>query len=276
MSAPKVSVCIPAYNHSKYIEQAIESVLTQTITDFELIVVDDCSSDDTFEIAKKYKDPRIKVYRNEKNLGLIPNWNESINKGSGTYIKLLPGDDFLYPDCLLLQTSVLERDKEKHIAMVCGRKHVVDEKGRILLNRGFSRHEKEVTGIYAINRNIRSGGNIIGEAGSIMFRREVLQRTGMFNAKHFYVLDLDLWYKILLHGNLYCLKEVVSAFRVSTTAESTRVKNSQKKDLEDFMEMLFQDKRFGVTRMSCFIGKINIRLITIAKKLLYRFWLRKK
>ena len=65
----KVSVLMPAYNASLYIKEAIESVLSQTFTDFELIIVDDCSTDDTWNVIKSFKDKRIRAYRNKKNLG---------------------------------------------------------------------------------------------------------------------------------------------------------------------------------------------------------------
>ncbi|MEP6596323.1 MAG: glycosyltransferase family A protein, partial [Ginsengibacter sp.] len=102
MNNPLVSVLMTAYNRKKYIAEAIESVLTSTYTNFELIIVDDCSSDNTAAIAKSYgeKDNRIKVYVNEKNQGDYPNRNIAAGYASGKYLKYLDSDDKIYPDGL--------------------------------------------------------------------------------------------------------------------------------------------------------------------------------
>jgi glycosyltransferase involved in cell wall biosynthesis len=271
---PAVSVCIPVYNGGRFISEAIQSVLDQTYKDLEIIVVDNQSTDDTVAIVKSFTDPRIRFYQNESNLGLIPNWNIAMSKSDAKYIKILPADDLIYPHCLELEVNILENDKKNQISMVCGRKNIIDDKGRVLFSRGFSKSECQVNGQAAINKNIRSGGNIIGEPGSILFRREILNRTGNFNSEFFYVLDLDMWYKILLLGDLYNLPDIVAAFRISTASESTKVKDSQRKDIDKFNRKLLMDGRYGVTKWSYFIGAINARLSTIAKKFLYRVLLR--
>ena len=88
-----------SYNREKYIAQAIESVLASTYKDFELIIVDDCSKDNTVGIAKKYEelDSRVKVYVNEFNLGDYPNRNKAATYAKGKYIKYIDADDMIYP-----------------------------------------------------------------------------------------------------------------------------------------------------------------------------------
>src|SRR5258708_39815278 len=94
-SDPLVSILMTAYNREKYIAEAIESVLTSSYTNFELIIVDDCSTDNTLTIAKSYEknDARIKVYLNEKNLKDYPNRNRAASHAKGKYIKYLDYDD---------------------------------------------------------------------------------------------------------------------------------------------------------------------------------------
>lgn len=104
-----ISVLMTAYNREKYISQSIESVLSSTHNDFELIIVDDCSKDKTVEIAKWYEktDSRIRVYVNEENLGDYPNRKKAVTFASGKYIKYLDSDDIMYPSCLeTMVTSV--------------------------------------------------------------------------------------------------------------------------------------------------------------------------
>lgn len=111
MQGPLVSVLMTAYNRENYIVEAIESVLSSTYPYFELIVVDDCSQDNTVEIARSYgrKDERVRVYVNEKNLGDYPNRNRAASYATGKYIKYLDSDDVMYPHCLQVMVGCMER-----------------------------------------------------------------------------------------------------------------------------------------------------------------------
>lgn len=113
MPNPLLSVLMTAYNREKYIGEAIESVLASTYPHFELIIVDDSSSDNTVAVAKKYEriDPRIKVYVNEKNLGDYPNRNRAAAYANGKYLKYLDSDDKIYPDGLNYCVQSMENFK---------------------------------------------------------------------------------------------------------------------------------------------------------------------
>src|SRR5687767_2945236 len=124
MKSPKLSICIPVFNGADFIKEALDSVLDQEFKDFELIVVDNQSTDETLSIIRSYKDPRIKLFINDTNIGMVPNWNRSMEVASGTYIKILPADDFIYPGCLQKQVDILDNDKEKRISLVCGRRNI--------------------------------------------------------------------------------------------------------------------------------------------------------
>ncbi|MES2568258.1 MAG: glycosyltransferase [Bacteroidota bacterium] len=271
MSEIKISVCIPVFNGEKYIEEAINSVLNQTFKDFELIIVDNKSTDSTVSIIKKYTDQRITLIQNDSNIGLIPNWNKSMEHAKGEYIKILPADDYIYPDCLQLQYAVLEQDIDHKISMVCGRRNIINDTGKVLFNRGFCKYRLEISGFEAINKNVRSGGNIIGEGGAILFRKEILNKTGLFNSDIFYVLDLDLWYKILLHGRLFTLPNIVSAFRVSSGSASVLVVKKQREDLSNFIKKIYLNKEYKVTWLNCRIGLLKSSILTLAKKMLYKY-----
>jgi glycosyltransferase involved in cell wall biosynthesis len=108
---PIVSVLMTAYNREKYIAEAIESVLASTYQNFELIIVDDCSTDKTVEIAKSYeaKDNRVKVYINESNLGDYPNRNKAASFAKGKYLKYLDSDDTMTLNCLDRMVGEMEK-----------------------------------------------------------------------------------------------------------------------------------------------------------------------
>ena len=111
---PMVSVLMTVYNREKYIAESIESVLASSYTYFELIIVDDCSTDKSVEIAKNYeaKDKRIKVYVNEINLGDYPNRNKAASYAKGKYIKYLDSDDIIYPHGLEVMVNAMEKFPE--------------------------------------------------------------------------------------------------------------------------------------------------------------------
>lgn len=107
---PLVSVVMPAYNAAAYIREAMESVIGQTVTDWELIVIDDCSGDESLEIAHEYAkaDPRITVMRNECNIGVARTRNRAIECSRGRYIAFLDSDDAWYPEKLQRQIQLLD------------------------------------------------------------------------------------------------------------------------------------------------------------------------
>ena len=107
---PLVSVLMTAYNREKFIAEAIESVLSSTYNNFELIIVDDCSTDATVRIARVYetKDHRVKVYVNSKNLGQFANRNMAASYATGKYIKYVDSDDIIYPHSLAFMASIME------------------------------------------------------------------------------------------------------------------------------------------------------------------------
>lgn len=108
---PLVSVLMTVYNRAKYISDAIESILNSTFKNFELIIVDDYSTDNSINIAKQFqaKDNRISVYQNEKNLGDYPNRNKAASYANGKYIKFLDADDIMYPHCLEIMVDSMEK-----------------------------------------------------------------------------------------------------------------------------------------------------------------------
>jgi glycosyltransferase involved in cell wall biosynthesis len=113
MPAPLVSVLMTAYNREKFIAEAIESVLGSRFADFELIVVDDRSTDGTLEIARRYtKDPRVRLEVNEKNLGDYPNRNRVATYARGKYLKYVDSDDVLYAHGLEVMVRALEKYPE--------------------------------------------------------------------------------------------------------------------------------------------------------------------
>lgn len=266
---PLVSVCIPVYNCKNYVAQAIDSVLSQTFTDFELIIVDNASTDGTLEIIARYTDSRIRLIRNKTNLGLEANWNKSVREAKGEYIKLLPADDFLYPLCLERQVKAFENSGDFDLSLVVCARDIVNPAGKKLLTRKFPGAEANITGQYAIRRVLRSGTNLLGEPGAILFKRTILEKTGVFNGVLSYVIDVHLWLRMLLLGNLHIIPEPYCAFRLSSGSTSLELATLQSKHFISFINDMAKDNRFGVRWIDKYIGVFTSRLLGLARKIFY-------
>ena len=126
--APKVTVFIPVYNRERYVKDAIDSILTQTFPDFELLLVDDGSTDDSAAAIESYKDPRIRLERNEQNLGIPRTRNRGLELARGKYIAMLDSDDAAYPERLAKQVAFL--DAHPDYAAIGSWSRPMDDAGR--------------------------------------------------------------------------------------------------------------------------------------------------
>jgi len=129
---PRVSIGLPVFNSEKYLEEALDSILAQTYTDFELIISDNASTDRTQAICQAYatKDRRIRYYRNEKNLGAAPNFNRAFSYASSEYFKWSPYDDLIAPDFLLRCVEVLDQHPE--VVLCYSRAQVLNEHSEVV------------------------------------------------------------------------------------------------------------------------------------------------
>jgi glycosyltransferase involved in cell wall biosynthesis len=223
---PIVTVAIPSYNHGRYIEEAIKSVLKQGFENFELIIVDDGSSDGTREIISKYDrlDPRIKVHFNERNLGMARNWNRCLELARGRYIKLLHSDDLLFSkQALHKQVDALETYPTA--VMTCSARCVIDPQSRVIDTWGPIGKAGLYRGREMIRKCLTTNRNLIGEPTVVLFKRDSAQHG--FDERYRQITDLEMWLRLLEHGDLIYLDEPLSAWRNHPlqTTEKNRVHN---------------------------------------------------
>jgi glycosyltransferase involved in cell wall biosynthesis len=273
-AAPVVSVCIPTYRGAAHIAETIESALAQTFADFELVIVDDASPDETREVVARYRDPRLR-YVLERNAGVEENWNRCLRLARGRYFKLLPHDDLIAPDCLARQVAVLEADRDQRLALVFCARRIIDSRSRAVMTRGYPRSSAGVIPARtAVRRCIRSGANLLGEPGGVLFRTALAQRVGAFDASLRIVTDLDYWVRLLLHGDAYYQPEKLASFRVSGGAWSVAIGATQATELLAFIEKVGANPAFGLSGFDIARGRLMARLTTLAKLFFYRLVLR--
>ncbi len=213
--APKISVCIPTYNYGHYIAFAVESVLNQQFTDFELIIVDDCSKDNTEEVVSRFlRDERVLFKKNERNLGLVGNWNKCLSKARGEYIKFVFADDVLASDKALgWMAGILDSDPS--VSLVASARHLIDSESGITGLRSNFPKDFIAEGPEVISRCLSQDTgvmNLIGEPTVVMFRRADCARG--FDERYHQIPDLEMWFHLLEMGRFAFIAEPLASFRV--------------------------------------------------------------
>lgn len=212
MNIPKVSICIPVYNSAAYLTAAVESALAQCYGSFEILIVDDCSTDGSSEIAAGFaeRSSLVRYIVNSTNLGMVPNWNRCLELARGQYIKYLFSDDLLSsPHSIERLAEILDQHQE--VSLACSFRSIIDHNGTAMKELGFTPTGLPVSGLLAISNCLTSAWNFIGEPSSVMFRREQAMRG--FHTGYCQMVDLEMWFHLLLQGNIWCEREPLASFR---------------------------------------------------------------
>lgn len=270
---PKVSVAIPVYNGERYLSETIRCVLAQSLTDFELVICDDHSKDRSHDIAAAFSDRRIRILRNDSNLGFGGNWNRCLAETRGAYVKILPQDDLLHPDCLKAQAAVLDADAAGAVALVFCARSIIGPTGKPHMTRGFAGPSR-LTGAEAARRTARLGTNPIGEPGAVLFRRSAAQAAGVFNGARPFVIDIDYWLRLLKHGDAAYLPETLASFRISPGSQSVRMAKRQAAEFRAFLTELRSSQLYPLSRTDVGIGGLAAAANGLGRALFYRLAMR--
>src|SRR4051794_29249561 len=218
---PKVSVCIDSFNYGRFLSEAIESVLGQSFTNFEIVILDDCSTDDSFEIAQRYasQDSRVRALRNSANLGMVKNRNACLAQARGDYVKWLHADDFLCsPEALGRMTAAL--DNNKAVSLVASARRIVSEDSNPVDTWSCFDQERPIAGTTVINRCLFEQRNLIGGPSAVMFRRPLATRG--FDEAFFVMADMEMWFHLLEQGSFVYIREPLCAFRTHSRQQTEK------------------------------------------------------
>lgn len=209
-SVPRVSVILPVYNTEKYVAEAIESILNQTYTNLELIIINDCSTDRTPEIISEYvqNDPRVRVINNPTNKGPAASRNSGINNSQGEYIALMDADDISHPDRLSKQVAFLDKHQEVKVA---GSSAIRIDPAGNPIGKWRLPVKDRIIRWHILFRNSRVFCN-----PTVMIRRDLFTQVSLYNEAIFSYDDFELWTRIFTHGELYLanLSETLLRYRV--------------------------------------------------------------
>jgi glycosyltransferase involved in cell wall biosynthesis len=216
---PRVSVCIPTYNSENFIAQTIECVLNQTLSDFEIVVTDNCSTDATVEICEKYKklDSRVSLYRHETNKGAFPNFNSGLAIARGEFLKFLMSDDLLEPTCLERKVEIFDRFSS--VKVVSSSQQNVNEDGKNIRSVSAYPESCLIDGRKVTKDLLLKMSNDIGAPTNVLVRRTDYG-TG-FDCSFYFFADLELWLRILRQGDYYFLNEPLTTLRIHQQSGTT-------------------------------------------------------
>ncbi|GAB2657734.1 glycosyltransferase [Prescottella soli] len=207
-----ISVCVPAYNAARTLEATLRSILDQDV-DFDVLVLDNATEDGTADIARSFADPRVRVERNEKVLGIGDNWNKLVGLSTGDLVKIVCADDLLRPGSIESQASVLA---DTAITLTSARFDVIDEAGEITESGlgipGLDGWQSPRTLARSI---VRRGPADFGPTAAAMFRREHFDRVGGFRGDLVFPMDVDLFVRVSSFGMFFGMSECIAAWRDS-------------------------------------------------------------
>jgi glycosyltransferase involved in cell wall biosynthesis len=265
MDSPKVSILLPTYNSGQFLRQTLESILTQTYTNIEIIICDDRSKDNSYAIAQSFSDARIRLTQNEVNLGAKGNWNQSLQMATGDLVKIMGADDVLDRDCIKSQVEVFGADLAKEIALVVCQRRVINATNRVLLAPNKPRLSGMFDREMAAKRFVRAGNNPIGEPVVGMFRKEAALATRGFSEEFPYLIDADFWFKLLDHGKLFAQTQTLCSFRISGTSWSARIGRKQFDQYIGFVRSLRQSGKYSLKQADLLISTIRCAVNTLAR-----------
>jgi len=231
---PKVSVIVPNYNHSRYLVERLDSIFNQTFQDFEVILLDDCSKDNSIEILTKYsKDPKVSHFViNKKNSGIpFIQWNRGIKLAQGEYIWIAESDD--KADLNFLEELVLILEKNINVGFAISMTNIIDANSNIIgnydtnYNYSFENHKAIVEGKrFLIEKMLTS--NKIYNASSVLFRKSLIEQVGYANESMTFSSDWLQWIRFLSVSDIAIFNKYLNYHRAH-------------EDTDPYLEVFFKE-----------------------------------
>jgi glycosyltransferase involved in cell wall biosynthesis len=267
---PRVSVVVPAYNNAEFLGKTIDSILSQDYDDYELIVADHSSRDETGEVIERYAgNPIVRILSpTPAGGGALANWNRVSGFARGEFVKLVCGDDLIAPSALREQVAAL--DANPSAVLVASPRALIDSKGKVILQRrGLAGLRGLVPGRVAVRAAVRAGTNIFGEPACVLFKRQLLERVGGWDSQFPYLIDQATYTRILLHGDMVALPKVLASFRISSSQWSVRLVRQQAEQALAFHAAIRANDKDLLSRLDLLIGDARATVVSYMRRLAY-------
>lgn len=214
MKKPKVTIAIPTRNRAVFLKRAMRCVLGQTFTDFELLVIDNASSDGTKQVVDSFQDTRIHYFKNKTDTGIIKNWNKCIVYAQGEYLNIFHDDDVMY--ATFIEEAVNALEKHRSVGFTFPLLRRVDTK-RNFLNMWWEDYDNKsryLSGLEYIRLTIEKE-RCISLAPSMVFRKEIFKTVGSFKQVYGYnTFDFNMWFKIAFQYDTYLIPKILFEYTI--------------------------------------------------------------
>ena len=229
---PTLSVCIPIYNGAAYLQEALDSVLAQDFDDFELLIVDDGSTDQSAAIIARCQDPRLRTHRNEQRLGLVGNWNRCMDLACGCYVTLFHQDDVMQPHNLRRKIELLERNSK--VGMVYSDVKIVGPDGSVRMENWptpIQPNEGRIIPGLEFFVQLITGYNLVC-CPTVIARKQCFTQLGGFDARLPFTVDWEMWLRVALHWDVGYLDARLVHYRQHESNETNRFKGASELEEE--------------------------------------------
>jgi glycosyltransferase involved in cell wall biosynthesis len=230
---PPVSIVTPFYNTAEFLAECIESVLTQSYENWEYLLVNNCSTDGSMEIAARYgiKDPRIRVLTNSTFLNQVQNYNQALRQISAAsrYCKMVQADDLIFPDCISKMVALAETDPR--IGVVSS----YSLTGNRVINTGLPYDIKIIYGPEVCRKSLQAQMFLFGSPTSVLFRSEIVRQRDPFYREGSPNEDTEACYEILQNWDFGFVHQILSYLRIDNVSISAAVKDHGASYLEKFI-----------------------------------------
>lgn len=220
-SQPLVSVVTPVYNGDKYLAECIESILSQTYKNLEYVIVNNCSTDHSLEIARKFarNDKRIRIHNNKEFFDLIPNWNHAVNQiaSQSKYCKIVHADDWLFPECIERMVKVAELDP--NISIVGS--YVL--KGDTIEGAGLPYPSTIVPGNEICRLTLLKKIYAFGSPTSLLMRSNLIAKQKTFYNENFLHADKEVCFKLLQNSDFGFVHQILSYTRLHDESQTENI-----------------------------------------------------
>ena len=234
-----IDIVISTYNRADYLRMAIASVLHQTNSKYHLYILDNCSTDNTSEIVESFKNPEVTYIKNDKNLGMVGNWNKALTVGESEYVHIFHDDDILEPDFIDNVYSVINENND--CVFIHAAANIIDEQGEFL-KTNIEPYETITNGNKFFSDYLQVGQRII--CPSAVINRRLLPKGAEFSEDFPFTADINFWVRISNYGQVGYVSSPSLSYRIhKQSATSTIVENIEKKIQERlrFREFLIKE-----------------------------------
>lgn len=242
---PLVAVLLPNYNNAPYLKEALDSLFAQTFQDFEIIFVDDCSTDDSIKVARSYNDSRLKIFENDQNLGIVGTMNRGLEEIKSKYIIRMDGDDISTPDRFEKLVNFMEKHSE---IGVCSSSIQTFGEDTTLLE--FEQDPKK-------NKANLIFGHSIGHASSIFRSGLFFENNLRYEDVFWRMEDYLLFYRLKDLTLTTCIPDVLYLYRKGEYNASHEIMDKKRKEFYRFYQFIFDEMGYKCTDRE---AKLHVQL----------------